>query len=145
MDALVADFVAGAAEMLSPDNQPDHWDVIEGQGSLYHPAYAAVTLGLLHGSQPDAIVLCHDPTRRTIEEYPDYPIPALAVAIDAYLRAGRLTNKAIRCVGISINSSELTETEWQAYRIGLERELTLPVCDPLRGGVALLAGALRNL
>ena len=145
MDALVADFVAGAAEMLSPDNQPDHWDVIEGQGSLFHPAYAAVTLGLLHGSQPDAIVLCHDPTRRTIEEYPDYPIPALAVAIDAYLRAGRLTNKALRCVGISINSSELAETEWQAYRIGLERELTLPVCDPLRGGVALLAGALRDL
>jgi len=145
MDALVADFVAGAAEMLSPDNQPGHWDVIEGQGSLYHPAYAAVTLGLLHGSQPDAIVLCHDPTRRTIEEYPDYPIPALDDAIDAYLRAGRLTNKGIRCVGISINSSELAETEWQAYRIGLERELTLPVCDPLRGGVALLAGALRDL
>ena len=145
MDALVADFVAGAAEMLSPDNQSGHWDVIEGQGSLYHPAYAAVTLGLLHGSQPDAIVLCHDPTRRTIEEYPDYPIPALDVAIDAYLRAGRLTNKVIRCVGISINSSELSKTEWQAYRAGLERELRLPVCDPLRGGVALLAEALRNL
>lgn len=144
MDALVADFVAGAAEMLSPDNQPAHWDIIEGQGSLYHPAYAAVTLGLLHGSQPDAIVLCHDPTRRTIEEYPDYPIPALDVAIDTYLRAGRLTNKAIRCVGISINSSGLTENEWQAYRVTLERELALPVCDPLRGGVAPIAEALRN-
>src|SRR5262249_56993932 len=69
MDALVADFLAGAAEMLSPDNLPDHWDVIEGQGSLYHPAYAAVTLGLLHGSQPDAIVLCHDTARTPIDEY----------------------------------------------------------------------------
>jgi uncharacterized NAD-dependent epimerase/dehydratase family protein len=145
VDALVADFVAGAAEMLSPDNDPDHWDVIEGQGSLYHPAYAAVTIGLLHGSQPDAIVLCHDPTRITIEEYPDYPIPPLAAVIDAYLRAGRLTNRAIRCAGISINSSGLTESEWPAYRARLERELTLPVCDPLRGGVACLAEALRGI
>ena len=145
MDALVADFLAGAAEMLSPDNRPDHWDVIEGQGSLYHPAYAAVTLGLLHGSQPDAIVLCHDPARITIEEYPGYPIPPLGVVIDAYLRAGRLTNGAIRCVGMSINSSELSALEWQSYRMRLERELALPVCDPLRGGVAPLAEALRRL
>jgi uncharacterized NAD-dependent epimerase/dehydratase family protein len=145
VDALVADFIAGAAEMLSPDNHPDHWDVIEGQGSLYHPAYAAVTLGLLHGSQPDAIVLCHDPARTTIEEYPDYPIPPLDSVIDGYLRAGRLTNQAIRCVGISINSSELSEVEWPRYRERLERELALPVCDPLRGGVALLAEALREL
>jgi len=145
MDALVADFLAGAAETLSPDNRPDHWDVIEGQGSLYHPAYAAVTLGLLHGSQPDAIVLCHDPARTTIEEYPGYPIPPLGVVIDAYLRAGRLTNSAIRCVGMSINSSELSELEWHSYRTRLERELALPVCDPLRGGVAPLAEALCRL
>ncbi len=145
VDALVADFLAGAAEMLSPDNHPDHWDVIEGQGSLYHPAYAAVTLGLLHGSQPDAIVLCHDATRTTIEEYPDYPIPALDTVIDGYLRAGRLTNHAIRCTGISINSSELTDSDWHAYRVRLERELALPVCDPLRGGVAPLAQALREI
>jgi uncharacterized NAD-dependent epimerase/dehydratase family protein len=145
VDALVADFVAGAAEMLSPNNDPEHWDVIEGQGSLYHPAYAAVTLGLLHGSQPDAIVLCHDPTRTAIEEYPDYPIPPLEAVIDGYLRAGRLTNHAIRCAGISINSCELPEAEWLAYRARLERELALPVCDPLRGGVEPLAKALREL
>jgi uncharacterized NAD-dependent epimerase/dehydratase family protein len=144
VDALVADFVAGAAEMLSPDNDPEHWDVIEGQGSLYHPAYAAVTLGLLHGSQPDVIVLCHDPTRITIEEYPDYPIPTLDTVIDGYLRAGRLTNRTIRCAGISINSSGLLEAEWQAYRARLERELTLPVCDPLRGGVEPLAASLHE-
>jgi len=142
VDAVVVDFVAGAAEALSPDNEAGHWDVIEGQGSLYHPAYAAVTLGLLHGSQPDAIVLCHDPTRTTIEEYPDYPIPALAVVIDAYLRAGRLTNAGIRCVGLSINSSALSEPDWRAYRLRLERELALPVCDPLRGGVEALVSAL---
>jgi uncharacterized NAD-dependent epimerase/dehydratase family protein len=142
MDALVADFLAGAAEALSPDAAPDHWDLIEGQGSIFHPAYAGVTLGLLHGSQPDAIVLCHDPSRQTIEEYPDYPIPPLDAAIDEYLRLGRLTNRVIRCVGLSINSSSQTDRDWAAYRERLERELGLPVCDPLRGGVATIADRL---
>jgi len=142
MDALVSDFLAGAAEQLSPDNDAAHWDVIEGQGSLFHPAYAAVTLGLLHGSQPDAIVLCHDPERLTIEEYPDYPIPRLQDAIDEYLRLGRLTNRSIRCVGVSINSSSLSDSEWAAYRDLLSRDLDLPVVDPMRGGVGSLATKL---
>jgi uncharacterized NAD-dependent epimerase/dehydratase family protein len=142
VDALVADFLAGAAEALSPDNEPGHWDVIEGQGSLFHPAYAAVTLGLLHGSQPDAIVLCHAPERVTIEEYPDYPIPPLPEVIDAYLHAGRLTNRSVRCIGLSINSSSLDDSAWADYRARLERELALPVCDPMRGGVGPLAAAL---
>ena len=142
MDALVADFLAGAAEALSPDNDPAHWDVIEGQGSLLHPAYAAVTLGLLHGSQPDAIVLCHAPDRTTIEEYPDYPIPPLLQVIDDYLRAGRLTNPNIRCAGVSINSSTLDDDGWRRHRAQLERELQLPVCDPIRGGVDSIADAL---
>ncbi len=142
MDAVIADFVAGAAERLSPDNTPDHWDVIEGQGSLFHPAYAGVTLGLLHGSQPDAIVLCHDPSRRTIDEYPDYPIPDLQTAIDDYLRAGRLTNRAIRCIGLSINSSSLSDAECAEYFRRLTDDLGLPVCDPLRTGVDELASAL---
>jgi uncharacterized NAD-dependent epimerase/dehydratase family protein len=142
IDAVVADFVAGAAETLSPDNSADHWDVIEGQGSLFHPAYAAVTLGLLHGSQPDAIVLCHDPSRRTIDGYPEFPIPDLRVVIDDYLRAGRLTNRAIRCVGLSINSSSLSDTDCAEYFRRLTAELGLPVCDPIRTGVDLLATAL---
>jgi len=142
MDALVADFLAGAAEALSPDNEPNHWDVIEGQGSIFHPAYAGVTVGLLHGSQPDAIVLCHDPERLTIEEYPDYPIPPLAEAIADYLHLGRLTNRAVRCVGLSINSSGLTDAAWAEYRSRLESELRLPVCDPIRTGVGALADRL---
>jgi uncharacterized NAD-dependent epimerase/dehydratase family protein len=145
MDAVVADFLAGAAEQLSPDNAADHWDVIEGQGSLFHPAYAGVTLGLLHGSQPDAIVLCHDPSRRTIDEYPDYPIPDLQVAIDDYLRAGRLTNSAVRCIGLSINSSSLSDAQCAAYFGRLTDQLGLPVCDPLRTGVAPLGAALLAL
>ncbi|HME37811.1 MAG TPA: DUF1611 domain-containing protein [Steroidobacteraceae bacterium] len=142
IDAVIADFIAGAAEQLSPDNAADHWDVIEGQGSLFHPAYAGVTLGLLHGSQPDLIVLCHDPSRRTIDEYPDFPIPDLKTAIDDYLRAGRLTNPAIRCVGLSINSSSLTDSECAAYFGRLNLELGLPVCDPVRTGVDVLAAAV---
>jgi uncharacterized NAD-dependent epimerase/dehydratase family protein len=142
IDAVIADFVAGAAEQLSPDNAADHWDVIEGQGSLFHPAYAGVTLGLLHGSQPDAIVLCHDPSRRTIDEYPNFPIPDLQVAIDDYLRAGRLTNPAIRCVGLSINSSSLSDTDCADYFRRLTTQLGLPVCDPVRTGVDVLAEAL---
>src|ERR1700688_2916577 len=145
IDAVIADFIAAAAEQLSPDNAVDHWDVIEGQGSLFHPAYAGVTLGLLHGSQPDAIVLCHDPSRRTIDEYPDFPIPDLRTVIDDYLRAGRLTNPAIRCVGLSINSSSLTDADCAEYFRCLTAELGLPVCDPVRTGVDVLAAALLAL
>jgi uncharacterized NAD-dependent epimerase/dehydratase family protein len=142
LDAVVADFIAGVAEQLSPDNEPDHWDVIEGQGSLFHPAYAGVTLGLLHGSQPDALVLCHDPARSHIATCPDTPLPGLGQAIEAYLQAARLTNRLVRCVGISINSSSLSDAAWADYRARLETELSLPVVDPMRGGVQRIAAAL---
>ena len=142
IDAVIADFVSGAAEQLSPDNLPHHWDVIEGQGALFHPAYAGVTLGLLHGSQPDALVLCHDPARDSIEGYPDFPIPDLQEAIDRYVEAARLTNRAVRCVGISINSSSLSDTDWSSYASKIGQETNLPVVDPMRGGVAEIAKAL---
>ncbi len=73
VDAIVSDFISGAAELLSPANRPEHWDVIEGQGSLHHPAYAGVTLGLIHGSQPDALVLCHRIDLEHIDGYPRLP------------------------------------------------------------------------
>ena len=142
IDAVIADFIAGAAEALSPDNAPGHWDVIEGQGALFHPAYAGVTLGLLHGSQPDALVLCHDPSRDTIEGYPDCPIPDLQHAIDRYTEAARLTNRDARCVGVSINSSTLSDAQWRVYAADVSQRLKLPVVDPMRGGVDALAEAL---
>jgi uncharacterized NAD-dependent epimerase/dehydratase family protein len=134
MDAVVADFEAGAAEILSPAAAPDHWDVIEGQGSLSHPAYAAVALGLLHGSQPDVFVVCHLPGRERVLGYPDYPLPSIAETIDLNLRLGRRTNPAIRCAGVSLNTSQL---EARAAHDLLAREsgrLGLPVADSLRPG-----------
>ena len=132
LDAVVADFCAGAAERLSPDAAPAHWDVIEGQGSLFHPAYAGVTLGLVHGSQPDALVLCHDPTRIGLLAMPGYATPPLAVAIERYLEAARLTNPAVRMVGIALNTSALGEAERGRLLWHTERELDLPCFDPLK-------------
>ena len=142
IDAVIADFMSGVAETLSPSNDVDHWDVVEGQGALFHPAYAGVTLALLHGTQPDAIVLCHDPSRETIEDHPHIALPTLEEAIRRYIEAGQLTNKEIRCVGIAINSSTLSDTQWLDYRNGLQSRLNLPVCDPMRGGVDPIALAL---
>ena len=103
IDAVVADFIAGAVEWIAPAADPDHWDVIEGQGSLFHPSFSGVTLGLLHGSQPDAFVVCHEPTRRTMRGV-DTPIPSIEDVIEATVMLGRLTNPAIRCVGIAVNT-----------------------------------------
>lgn len=142
IDAVVADFIAGAAEVLSPNNESDHWDVIEGQGSLFHPAYAGVTLGLLHGSQPDCIVLCHDPSRLTIEYRPDHPIPPLADAAAQYLTAARVTNRHVRLAGVSINSSTLSDEAWRDYAHRVSTELGVPVCDPMRGGLDAIAASV---
>ena len=139
MDAVVADFLAGAAEFLSPDNEEQHWDVIEGQGSLFHPAYAAVTLGLLHGSQPDALVLCHDASRFSIDGYPDFPIPPLAECIERYLAAARLTNAAAEFAGVSLNTAGLAPEERRRQIERTEAETGLPVTDPIALGMAPLA------
>jgi uncharacterized NAD-dependent epimerase/dehydratase family protein len=137
IDAVVADFEAGAAEMLSPDAAFDHWDVIEGQGSLFHPAYAAVSLGLLHGSQPDVIVLCDQPGRTHVLGFADYPLPTPAEAIDLNLRLGRRTNPAIRCGGLSLNTSHLDENQSSRVLDETSREVGLPAADPMRPGERL--------
>ena len=134
LDAVVADFAAGAAEMLSPDADPAHWDVIEGQGSLFHPSYSGVSLALLHGSQPDVIIVCHDASRTALLGYPDYKLPSVEEVIELNLRLGSRTNDDIRCGGVTINTSSLGPAEADAL---LDREsgrLGLPVADPIRGG-----------
>jgi uncharacterized NAD-dependent epimerase/dehydratase family protein len=144
MDAVVSDFISGAAEILSPDNDPDHWDVIEGQGCLFHPAYASVTLGLLHGSQPDLIVLCHEAGRTTIDDYPDYPIPEFKECVRRYEEAARLTNPAARCIGISINTSNLNEQERQKLLSRHREETGLHCFDPIATGVSDLVEILNE-
>jgi len=138
VDAVVSDFISGAAESLSPDNDVNHWDIVEGQGSLFHPAYAGVTLGLLHGSQPDALVLCHDATRETLEDYLDFPIPEFGHCMDTYLAAASLTNPSVQFVGMSINTSKLNDTNAQQYLMRIEQEYGLPCCDPVRTGVTAI-------
>ncbi|GAO53396.1 DUF1611 domain-containing protein [Novosphingobium sp. MD-1] len=136
IDAVVADFVAGAAEALTPAADPAHIDVIEGQGSLYHPAYAAVSLGLLHGSQPDLFVVCHQPGRERILGMPDYAVPAIEDVIAQTIALGRLTNPAIRCAGVSLNTAGMSEDAAAAEIAAVAARLSLPVADPIRGGMA---------
>jgi uncharacterized NAD-dependent epimerase/dehydratase family protein len=145
IDAVIGDFVAGAAEFLSPSNDPDHWDVIEGQGSLFHPAYAGVTLGLLHGSQPDALVLCHDPSRLHLEGFPEFPLIDLKLAIQGYVAAARLTNPRATFVGVSLNTSRLTVEQRAETITRLEDELGLPCSDPLVTGMSSIADGLTAL
>lgn len=134
MDAVVSDFEAGAAEVLSPDAAPEHWDVIEGQGSLFHPSYAAVSLGLLHGSQPDVFVVCHEPGRQHLVGHPDFPLPSLAETIDLTLRLGRRTNPAMRCGGISLNTAALDAHAAREQLAEVSLQLGLPAADPIRKG-----------
>jgi uncharacterized NAD-dependent epimerase/dehydratase family protein len=134
LDSVVCDFTAGAAEALSPDAAPDHWDVIEGQGSLMHPAYAGVSLGLLHGSQPDVIVVCHEPGRSQVLGAPGYALPSIDETIEINLLLGRRTNPAIRCGGIAYNSSAMDEAQALEMMARDSERFGLPVADPIRGG-----------
>jgi uncharacterized NAD-dependent epimerase/dehydratase family protein len=138
IDAVVADFLSGAAEQLSPDNDPDHWDIIEGQGSLFHPAYAGVTTGLVHGSQPDAMVLCDEFGKDEIYEYPGYRIPPLSEVMNAYVDVARLTNKHARFVGAAFNTSKLQIDDARAWLGEKSDQLGLPCTDPYRFGVETL-------
>jgi len=134
IDTVVADFISGAAELLSPANDEDHWDVIEGQGSLFHPGYSGVSLGLLHGSQPDAFVVCHDATRTHVSGWEHYPLPSVAECIELHLQVGRRTNANIQCVGVSVNTSALPSHERQTRLDNLSNETGLPCVDPLIDG-----------
>lgn len=136
MDAVVSDFEAGAAELLSPDARAGHWDVIEGQGALTHPAYAAVSLGLLHGSQPDVFVVCHEPGRTEMLGTAGYTLTSVEEIVELTLLLGRRTNPAIRCAGFAFNTSALDEAAATELMVRESARLGLPVADPVRGGPA---------
>lgn len=142
LDAVVADFMAGSIEWLTPDNDPEHWDLIEGQGSLFHASYSGVTLALIHGGQPDALILCHEPTRQHLRGLPDYRVPALADLQTIGLTMARMVNPSCVVVGLSINTAGLSADESQRYLRVLEAEFQLPAVDPYRQGAQRLAQAL---
>lgn len=141
IDAVVADFISGAVEWIAPAADPAHWDVIEGQGSLFHPSFAGVSLGLLHGAQPDAFVVCHEPTRTKMRGV-QHALPSIREVIDMTLACGRLTNPAIRPIGIAINTEHLDEAE--ARRVCEEAAAfhDLPASDPVRFGVGPIVDRL---
>lgn len=135
IDAVVADFISGAAEWISPDADPEHWDLIEGQGSLFHPSFAGVSLGLLHGSQPDAFIVCHEPTRKTMRGV-QTPLPTIQQVIDLTIGCGGLINPAIRCTGIAVNTQALDENAARALLDDISKAHGgLPATDPVRFGV----------
>ena len=144
IDAVVTDFVSGAAELLSPDNDADHWDIIEGQGGIIHPGYSAVSMGLLVGSQPDAFVVCHKANRKHIDGWDEFVLPTIKEVIERTTQIGRLTNAAIRCVGVSVNTSKLNPEERKKYLDDLSKIIGLPCVDPLKDGTKKIIDHLNN-
>ncbi len=143
IDAVVADFISGAVEALSPDNDSGHWDVIEGQGSLFHPSFAGVSLGLSHGAQPDALVMCHAPGRPHMRGVLDFPLPDLADCIAANETAARLTNPKALCIGVSLNTAAFSAAEALRLIGETEARLGLPCVDAVRTGVGRLVDRIQ--
>ncbi len=135
VDAVVADFIAGAIEQLAPARHDGGWDVIEGQGSLFHPSFAGVSLGLLHGAQPEAIVLCHRPGRDHMRGLPGRALPDLAECLQRNLEAARLTSPDVRAAGICLNTSGMEPGEARRLCDRVADRLDLPTTDPIAFGV----------
>ncbi|MBX2825110.1 MAG: DUF1611 domain-containing protein [Gammaproteobacteria bacterium] len=142
LDAVIADFMAGSVEYLTPDNEPDHWDLIEGQGSLFHASFSGVTMALIHGGAPDALILCHEPTRKHMRGLPDYQLPSLEQLRDTALPLARVVNPACEVVGVSINTAALNDADAAALLSATEQRLGLPTTDPFRHGADKLVDAL---
>ncbi len=145
LDAVVADFMAGAVEWLTPDNDAGHWDHIEGQGSLFHVSYSGVTMALIHGGQPDALILCHEPTRTHMRGLPHYPLPTLEDLRDLALRLTRIANPDCRVTGISVNTAALDEPQALECLREIENRMNLPAADPFRQGASRLVDALEEV
>ncbi len=146
VDAVVSDFISGATEWLAPANAADHWDLVEGQGSLFHPSYAGVTMGLVHGTQPDALVLCHEPTRTHMRGLPHQALPDIGTCIDGHLAAASLTNPDVQCVGIAVNTSTMESDGARADLLHqLSDQFGIPALDPVRDGVAPIVDRLMQL
>jgi len=145
LDAVIADFMAGSVEYLTPDNDPDHWDIIEGQGSLFHVSFSGVTMALIHGGQPDALILSHEPTRGHMRGLPGYALPTLEALRDTALPLARVANPDCKVAGITVNTQHMSEDNALSYLAGLENRMGLPAIDPFRQGADRLVDALAAL
>ena len=145
LDAVIADFMAGSVEYLTPDNDDDHWDLIEGQGSLFHVSYSGVTMALIHGGQPDALILCHEPTRAHMRGLPEYQQPSLEALRDMALALAKVANPACQVVAISVNTQHMEDAAARTYLSELETQLGLPATDPFRYGAEKLVDAIAQL
>jgi len=145
LDAVIADFMAGSVEWLTPDNDPNHWDHIEGQGSLFHASYSGVSMALIHGGQPDALVISHEPTRAHMRGLPDYQLPSLETLRDMALSLAHVVNPACRVIGVSVNTSGLPDEDVDGYLGEIEGRLGLPTVDPFRHGAGRLVDALEEI
>lgn len=142
LDAVIADFMAGSVEWLTPDNDADHWDIIEGQGSLFHVSYSGVTMALIHGGQPDALIISHEPTREHMRGLPGYSLPSLEAVRDMALSLAKVANPDCQVIGYAINTQHMSEDEAKAYLADVETRLGLPATDPFRFGAEALVDAL---
>jgi len=145
LDAVVADFMAGAVEWLTPDNDADHWDHIEGQGSLWHVSFSGVTMALIHGGQPDALILAHEPTRTHMRGLPDRGLPSLEALRDMALPLARIANPGCQVAGVSVNTKALGEEDAAALCAEIEGRMGLPAADPYRHGAGRLVDSLAAL
>lgn len=147
VDAVVADFIAGAAETVTLEGSKNA-DVVlvEGQGSINHPGYSGVTLGLLHGSCPDAMILCHQSSRRYIGDYREAAwlrIPPLAEYVRLYESLGAAVHPT-RVIGISLNTYDLSDVEARRACERAQQETGLPATDPVRFDAAPLVSAIAD-
>ena len=145
LDAVIADFMAGSVEYLTPDNDINHWDHIEGQGSLFHVSYSGVTMALVHGGQPDALILGHEPTRSHMRGLPEYQQPSLEDLRDVALTLARVGNPTCQVVGISVNTQHMSDADSMSYLAEVEARMGLPTVDPIRIGAGRLVDALAIL
>ena len=142
VDAVVADFISGAVEQLAPARYDGGWDVIEGQGSLFHPSFAGVSTGLLHGAQPEALVLCHDPARPEMRGLPGRRLPDLDECLAMNLQVARLTSPRVYAAGVCLNTVTMPEGAARALCRRVEDMLGLPATDPHRFGVEPILGLI---
>jgi uncharacterized NAD-dependent epimerase/dehydratase family protein len=143
IDAVVSDFLAGAAERLVVEGAARGGDLlwVEGQGSLVHPAYSGVTMGLMHGAAPHAYVLVHKARATYTEGYPDHPLRPLRELIELHERAS-LPLRPAKVVAIALHTGELGEDEAREEIAAVAAETGLPVGDPVRFGPERLLDAV---